>query len=250
MSKIDAGAHKLLADGTNELAQFRAGVPHDACNYDNCHHVIWLTNSLAPAGSLFRHQMMYDGMQGRLCGTRRDQTVVCSAPMLFSRLQLLPTPGCWPIAAAVRCLSTGQSFSMHRSITQQDVDTFVHLTGDSNPIHSDQGIRQQHPDQQAANTAIVPGMMMASMFPAIIGSKFPGALYLSQTLKFRQPAVVGTSVQATVTVAKQSGSRVSFDTVCQDSNGRILVDGSAVALIKLTAGNQAHVPAEATAVVS
>ena len=37
---------------------------------------------------------------------------------------------------------------------------------------------------------MLPGMMCASLFPAIIGSAFPGALYLSQTLKFRQPALV------------------------------------------------------------
>ena len=38
--------------------------------------------------------------------------------------------------------------------------------------------------------AVLPGMLMASLFPAIIGSHFPGALYLSQTLKFKAPALV------------------------------------------------------------
>ena len=38
--------------------------------------------------------------------------------------------------------------------------------------------------------AIIPGSLCASLFPAIIGSAFPGALYLSQTLKFRNPALV------------------------------------------------------------
>lgn len=38
--------------------------------------------------------------------------------------------------------------------------------------------------------AILPGMLCASLFPAIIGSQFPGALYLTQTLNFRQPALV------------------------------------------------------------
>ena len=33
-------------------------------------------------------------------------------------------------------------------------------------------------------------MLCASLFPAIIGSKFPGILYLTQTLKFRQSALV------------------------------------------------------------
>ena len=38
--------------------------------------------------------------------------------------------------------------------------------------------------------AVLPGMLCASLFPAIIGSQFPGALYLTQTLNFRQPALV------------------------------------------------------------
>lgn len=39
--------------------------------------------------------------------------------------------------------------------------------------------------------AIIPGSLCASLFPAIIGTAFPGALYLSQTLKFRNAALVG-----------------------------------------------------------
>ena len=38
--------------------------------------------------------------------------------------------------------------------------------------------------------AVLPGSLCAALFPAIIGSRFPGALYLSQTLKFRRPALV------------------------------------------------------------
>jgi 3-hydroxybutyryl-CoA dehydratase len=37
---------------------------------------------------------------------------------------------------------------------------------------------------------VLPGILCAAMFPALIGSHFPGAIYLSQTLKFRQPALV------------------------------------------------------------
>lgn len=39
-------------------------------------------------------------------------------------------------------------------------------------------------------SAVLPGMLCASLFPAIIGSQFPGALYLTQTLNFRQAALV------------------------------------------------------------
>ena len=38
---------------------------------------------------------------------------------------------------------------------------------------------------------VLPGMLCASVFPALIGSLFPGALYLTQTLRFRHVALVG-----------------------------------------------------------
>ena len=136
-------------------------------------------------------------------------------------------------ASTVRHLSTGESFSLQRTFSKQHVDRFVLLTGDSNPIHqiSDQGTARSD-----ATGIVVPGMLLSSMFPAIIGSKFPGALYLSQTLKFRRSAAVGMLVTATVTVAKASGSRVVFDTVCKDESGETLVDGTALALLGLAPG--------------
>lgn len=141
------------------------------------------------------------------------------------------------IALLSRLLSTSQSFQLDRTFTQRDVDAFVQLTGDSNPIHKsaqpDQENQQQQQQQHPVSTSevVVPGILLASMFPAIIGSQFPGALYLSQTLKFRRSAAVGSAVCATVRVGKRSGSRVTFDTVCRDAQGHTLIDGTALALI-------------------
>jgi 3-hydroxybutyryl-CoA dehydratase len=78
----------------------------------------------------------------------------------------------------------------------------------------------------------LPGMLMAAMFPAIIGSRFPGALYLTQTLKFRKQAAVGSEITAEVTVTARSGSRLTFETICKDTCGEVLVDGTALAIIK------------------
>jgi acyl dehydratase len=69
------------------------------------------------------------------------------------------------------------------------------------------------------------------MFPAIIGSNFHGTLYLTQTLKFKKPALVGSSITAVVRVASQSGKRVTFETICIDKSGGFIVDGTALALI-------------------
>lgn len=64
----------------------------------------------------------------------------------------------------------------HR-FTAADIAAFTALTGDLNPLHKGPG-------------AIVPGLLLASLFPGIIGSTFPGAVYTKQTLRFRNPAKV------------------------------------------------------------
>lgn len=131
-------------------------------------------------------------------------------------------------AASLRALNTGATYTLTKVFDQQSSSEFVALTGDSNPIHTDKAAASA-----AGHVApILPGMLMASMFPAIIGSNFPGALYLTQTLKFRKPALVGSSITAEVRVSSQSGKRVTFDTTCRDAAGGVVVEGTALALIK------------------
>lgn len=148
---------------------------------------------------------------------------------------------------------------MERTFDAASVDTFTALTGDSNPIHvssadgggsdggtgggnrpsgsrernqgSGVGLRSSTTDD-GRPAAIVPGMLLASLFPAIIGSTFPGALYATQTLAFRSSCLVDEPVTATVAVTRASGRRVVFDTsVRASADGRVLVDGSALAMI-------------------
>jgi len=121
--------------------------------------------------------------------------------------------------------AVGDAFDLQKSFSISDVEHFVELTGDSNPIHAASTDPQRSP-------VVVPGMLLASMFPAIIGSRFPGALYLKQSLSFRSIAIVDQVVHATVTVTKATGSRVQFETVCRSAEGVVFVDGTALALIQ------------------
>ena len=106
-----------------------------------------------------------------------------------------------------------------------------------------------------------PGLLAASLFPAIIGSRLvrscqwcvflsqacvdsrfsrvgqPGALYLSQSLSFRKAAPVGAQLHATVRVVKLSGSRAQFETRCVlEGSQTVIADGVALALLKGRAG--------------
>mmetsp|Transcript_14601 Transcript_14601/g.31835 ORF Transcript_14601/g.31835 Transcript_14601/m.31835 type:complete len:167 (+) Transcript_14601:116-616(+) len=125
-------------------------------------------------------------------------------------------------------LQVGVTHTLRKRFTREEVLTFLTCTGDSNPLHV---------DAAAAAAAgfpapLLPGILLASLFPAIIGSRFPGALYAQQSLNFRAPALVGSEVEACVTVSRSSGSRVTFTTTCTGPGGETLVDGSALALIR------------------
>lgn len=123
-----------------------------------------------------------------------------------------------------------EGYALERSVTftDQTVSDFLKLTGDTNPIHAEQS--------QAASAGfsepVVPGILLASLFPALIGSHFPGAVYASQTLSFRRPAVVGEEVTARVAVKSKRGGKVVFTTECISTGGQVLVDGTALAIIR------------------
>ncbi|KAL6773948.1 hypothetical protein ACKKBG_A23170 [Auxenochlorella protothecoides x Auxenochlorella symbiontica] len=137
--------------------------------------------------------------------------------------------------AQARRLATGAGPDLGLGATLQravafgpsEVAAFVRLTGDTNPIH------QSLPAAQAAGfeRCLVPGIMAASLFPALIGSAVPGALYLTQTLKFRAPVQVSEPMLASVTVSRISGRRLTFDTQLTDSAGAVRVSGSALAML-------------------
>jgi 3-hydroxybutyryl-CoA dehydratase len=135
--------------------------------------------------------------------------------------------------APSRALTTGERRVLQRAFDVDDAAAFVRLTGDTNPLHVDAASAAAAGFHLGgdAGAPVLPGMLVASMFPAIIGSAFPGAVYLSQSLKFRRPATPGEPLTASVTVSSLSGSRVLFDTVVTDCNGTVLVDGAALARI-------------------
>lgn len=121
----------------------------------------------------------------------------------------------------------GESFTQkHPGFQAADVELWVRLTGDANPIHTSSTAAEE----AGFSAPVLPGMLCASMFPALIGSLFPGALYLTQTLRFRHVALLHEALEAEVTVKKVSGRRIMFETICRRSNDQaVIVDGAALA---------------------
>lgn len=100
------------------------------------------------------------------------------------------------VLASRAVVQEGQKFQMDRAFTTEDVASYVSLCGDTNPIHTCDAAAQFAGFQGR----VVQGMLYAGLFPAIIGSHFDGAVYVSQTLNFKAPVLVGDALRAQVEV--------------------------------------------------
>lgn len=125
-------------------------------------------------------------------------------------------------------LKIGQSYVMSRIFTQQDVKDFASLSYDTNPLHTD----AEYAQSTHFGQLIVPGFLTASMFSAIIGTKFPGkgTIYLSQNMSFWKPVFPEKEVIAEVTVKElyPSKRRALLETCCYDENHELLISGTAL----------------------
>jgi 3-hydroxybutyryl-CoA dehydratase len=69
-----------------------------------------------------------------------------------------------------RDLNVGDTASVSKIFTEEDVQGFSDLSLDKNPIHLD----QSYAEQSVFGKKIVHGMLAASLFSGLLGMKLPG----------------------------------------------------------------------------
>lgn len=125
-------------------------------------------------------------------------------------------------------------YSEKRTITETDVSRFIELTGDNNPVHTNDDAAKA----QGFKAKISHGMLSASFFSAILATKFPGpgAIYLGQTIKFHAPVYLNEEITYELEVIAQKDSKPIFtiETVIKNQNNEILVSGEATIRVPRT----------------
>ena len=119
-------------------------------------------------------------------------------------------------------IAVGDSASVSRLVSQQDIDLFAVVSGDINPARAASGLL----DKVAAH-----GMFGAGLIATVIGTKLPGpgTTYLGQDLSFLAPVSIGDTITATLTVSQkqsESGDLV-LDCRCTNQLGQLVISGIA-----------------------
>ncbi|MBF0236071.1 MAG: SDR family oxidoreductase [SAR324 cluster bacterium] len=85
--------------------------------------------------------------------------------------------------------NVGDHAKFEHRITQEDIQKFVEITGDDNPLHVDRAFAEK----TSFKGVVAHGMLSASFFSTIIGKYIPGdgALWVSQNISFLLPVRCG-----------------------------------------------------------
>ena len=125
-------------------------------------------------------------------------------------------------------LSIGMSSTIKKAFTEDDVLSFSKVSGDLNPAHID----EVYASKTMFKSRIVHGMLVGSLFSAILGTKLPGlgSIYTNQTLKFLRPVYLNEEITATVTVKELmiEKNRVILDCVATNEKGEVVLVGEAI----------------------
>jgi 3-hydroxybutyryl-CoA dehydratase len=128
-------------------------------------------------------------------------------------------------------VTVGQRASIRKTITEADVVLFGCVTGDMNPLHTDDITARE----SRFGKRIAHGMLAAGLISAVLGMQLPGAgtIYLKQTLNFRKPIFINDTVTATVTVTALRDDKpiATLQTIVTNQDGEVCVDGEAVVLL-------------------
>lgn len=114
-------------------------------------------------------------------------------------------------------LNIGDEFRHKFSYTQDDVDTYARISGDTNPLHID----PQAGKDSMFGRNIIHGFLGASVFTKIFGALWyaDGHVYMSQNIKWIRPMFVDTDYEAVITVKEiiADKNRIVYDCVVYES---------------------------------
>lgn len=131
-------------------------------------------------------------------------------------------------------IQIGDSRKFTVIISESMIDKFAEISGDYNPLHTD----QKYANSVKFQSRIAHGMLLASLFSRLVGMYIPGknALYFSQSLKFVNPCFPNETVTVEGNIVDKSTSTrlITIRTIIVNSKNRPLIEGEAKVVVRDT----------------
>ena len=132
---------------------------------------------------------------------------------------------------ARRQFQVGEFAELTRAFNDADVLAFARLSGDVNPVHLD----AKAAAQSRFGQRVVHGMLTASLFSTLLGTRLPGpgTVYVSQNLRFLAPVFLDERLTARVEIVQVRADKplVTLSTRCFKDDGALVIDGEAMVFV-------------------
>jgi len=120
----------------------------------------------------------------------------------------------------------GQHASFTKTFTEEDVQRFIEITVDVNPLHVDEAFAAATP----FGRRVLHGMLTASIFSTMVGMLLPGtgAIYRSQTIRFLLQVHIDETVTAHFVVRSidRVKHRLEIDAWIENEAGEHVIEGT------------------------
>lgn len=124
-------------------------------------------------------------------------------------------------------IAVGDSATLEKRLTMEDIKLFAVMSGDVNPAHVDEEFARS----SFFHELIAHGMWGGALISTVLGTKLPGpgTIYLGQTLRFRGPVTLGDQIRITVTATEKDERKgqVVFACECRNQEDALVLDGEA-----------------------
>ncbi len=132
-------------------------------------------------------------------------------------------------------INVGDTASITKTISSQDVYDFADLVLDHNPLH----VNEEFAKKSQFGRRLVHGAFSSCLISAVLGMKLPGpgALYVGQTSNFKKPAYIDDTLTAKATVTEKflkKGGQLKFlkiSTQVFNQGGDLVTDGEATIIV-------------------
>ncbi len=126
----------------------------------------------------------------------------------------------------------GESASLQRTFTGEDVQAYIELTGDANPLYMDAELACK----RGLKAPLLPPPLLGALFSCLLGAHLPGwgTNYLKQRLLFLGPAHTGEKLEATVEIVRIRPEKelINLRTACRKEGDNLIADGEALVLTR------------------
>ncbi|MCP4020575.1 MAG: hypothetical protein GY729_01930 [Desulfobacteraceae bacterium] len=142
---------------------------------------------------------------------------------------------CQPLKTGIttyKDMEIGQHVSNTRQFIQDDIEKYAALTGDHNPLCLNAGFAKGI----GLDSCIIPGPLLSGMFSSLLGTRLPGrgVNWLKQKLHFPEPAYIGETITAKVTIVRFRPKKalINLYGTCFTSDKRVVCQAESLMLAR------------------